>query len=273
MVCRTVRHSGGDRVLQGKHADFHTRFGLLDIQFFEHFFHLNQIARAGLHDQRVAAVIADHGYSWRQPASGLLGLCSRLAHSRRRGTGRAVEIADVRFRIHGRHVQQPEDLDPRFRCHRLIQLLDQVHRGGDVFQATDQQNGIRLHQGRDAQRALARLEHFAVNLRHQSRHRFTVGVFQRLDLNLRTSHLALLFDFIDDLLNPLDVTAVTTQDEDAEFRDEFDLYVTQQTDLFFAGCRTWAHWLGRLCGGILLVRGLLGLRVRGNLGSGRRSGR
>ncbi len=229
----------GQRVAELDDSQFALSRNVLYVQIADQFGNFQQVARGGLHDQRIGAVVGRDPCPNTQTGPDIFAawLIDKEATDRFLG-------------IDSRRMFESKDAQLRGRSHRLVEFFDQLFRRVDRFGTTDQQQSVGLVERSDADLTLASRQHFGVQFGQQFFHRLTVDVLQLVHHHFRLGDRRLGFDFVDHILDPSDISLAPLQHDNAQFRHELNLHVADQS-----------HPLGRvgrggfpfdLCGGWLL---------------------
>ncbi len=133
------------------------------------------------------------------------------------------EFVDRRLGIDRRRMFEPEDPELGRRWHRLVELRHEVDNRLDVLLPTDEQQGIRLDQRSDADRALPREIDLFVEAIKQCAEGLTGDMLEWVNNNLRLGLLAQLLDLLNQLPHPGNVPFVTADDNHVRAFKELDI--------------------------------------------------
>jgi len=233
--CRGARHGGdcthltGDRrhehvghfigkgVLQGDHPQFVDCLAGGGVDLLDQRSHFDHIARAGLHEKRVRAIVGHCPYPCAQP----------ILHHKK--------VLHRRLYCGGGGMFQAEHLELRVGGDGLVELAHQIDHQLHVFATAYQQQGIRLDQGGDAHVAAAGEEDFVVQRPYQVGNRDRVDVTQLIDFDGRLGFCRQTLDLLDDLLHALHVALMPADHQHVQPFEQLHLHRSDHSGPFLAG--------------------------------------
>lgn len=210
----------GEGVGEREDAYFVLSWRAFDVEFLNEFGDFLEVAWAGLNDERVGTVVGDDADAGSQAgAAGTSVIIAGLVDE---------EVSDGGFRIASGSMDHAEDAELAIGVEGLVEFDEQFSEGIDGFFLADEEERVGLIQRGDADLSLALSEDLVVEVGDDRFEGLAIDMFEWIDFDHGFGFLALLFDFLDDFEDALDVFLVPFEDDEAEFGNEFDLDIAEQ---------------------------------------------